>query len=247
MKDLFGENEGEKIEMRTRLYTSTKKEKTRRKTELTDIDDIDLWRRANGVYELCQCMMSKPERGKSYHILTGGNVDLLSHLLWIMLHWPKIKRLFLSCWAISAADIMLLARKLEAKEISGLEILLGDIFETKYKMEWKKLMEMYHAGVITNIYKSTIHSKVMLIEADDGTKIVVESSANCNMNPRIEQSCVTISSKLFDFYDVYLHEVLNDAEAKYTAKETMKIIQQEDAEINNDERAAILGQDPVGD
>ena len=74
MKDLFGENEGEKIEMRTRLYTSTKKEKTRRKTELTDIDDIDLWRRANGVYELCQCMMSKPERGKSYHILTGGNV-----------------------------------------------------------------------------------------------------------------------------------------------------------------------------
>ena len=94
MKDLFGENEGEKIEMRTRLYTSTKKEKTRRKTELTDIDDIDLWRRANGVYELCQCMMSKPERGKSYYILTGGNVDLLSHLLWIMLHWPKIKRLF---------------------------------------------------------------------------------------------------------------------------------------------------------
>ena len=50
MKDLFGENEGEKIEMRTRLYTSTKKEKTRRKTELTDIDDIDLWRRANGVH-----------------------------------------------------------------------------------------------------------------------------------------------------------------------------------------------------
>ncbi len=52
MKDLFGENEGEKIEMRTRLYTSTKKEKIRRKTELTDIEDIDLWRRANGVYEL---------------------------------------------------------------------------------------------------------------------------------------------------------------------------------------------------
>lgn len=247
MKDLFGENEGEKIEMRTRLYTSTKKEKTRRKTELTDIDDIDLWRRANGVYELCQCMMSKPERGKSYHILTGGNVDLLSHLLWIMLHWPKIKRLFLSCWAISAADIMLLARKLEAKEISGLEILLGEIFPSKYKQEWAKLMEMYEAGVITDIYKSTIHSKVMLIEAEDGTKLVVESSANCNMNPRIEQSCITISEKLFDFYDVYLHEVLNDAEAKYTARETMKLMNDETDKIDNDERAALLRENGVGD
>ena len=66
---------------------------------------------------------------------------------------------------------MLLARKLEAKEISGLEILLGEIFPSKYKQEWAKLMEMYDVGVITDIYKSTIHSKVMLIEAEDGTKL----------------------------------------------------------------------------
>ena len=142
---------------------------------------------------------------------------------------------------------MLLARKLEAKEISGLEILLGDIFETKYKMEWAKLMEMYNAGVITDIYKSTIHSKIMLIEAEDGTKLVVESSANCNMNPRIEQSCITISDKLFDFYDVYLHEVLYDAEAKYTARETMKLMNDETDKIDNDERAALLRENGVGD
>lgn len=245
--DLFSDAPEQQYGGRTRLYTSTKKEKTRRKTELTDIDDIDLWRRANGTYELCQCMMSKPEPGKSYHILTGGNVDLLSHLLWLMLHWKHLRRLFISCWAISAADIMLLARKLEAKEIDGLELLLGDIFPTKYKMEWQKLMEMYEAGVITTIYKSSIHSKVMLCEADDGTKIVVESSANCNMNPRIEQSCVTVSDKLFDFYDVYLHEVLNDSEAKHVSKESMKLNQIPHAEISDDERAALLREDGVGD
>ena len=142
---------------------------------------------------------------------------------------------------------MLLARKLEAKEITGLEILLGEIFPSKYKQEWEKLMEMYEAGVITDIYKSTIHSKVMLIEAEDGTKLVVESSANCNMNPRIEQSCITISDKLFDFYDVYLHEVLNDAEAKYTARETMKLMNDETDKIDNDERAALLRENGVGD
>lgn len=142
---------------------------------------------------------------------------------------------------------MLLARKLEAKEIEGLELILGEIFPSKYKQEWAKLIEMSEQGIITNIFTSTIHSKVMLCEADDGTKIVVESSANCNMNPRIEQSCVTVSDKLFDFYDVYLHEVLNDSEAKHVSKESMKLNQIPHAEISDDERAALLREDGVGD
>ena len=67
------------------------------------------------------------------------------------------------------------------------------------------------------------------------------------MNPRIEQSCITISEKLFDFYDVYLHEVLYDAEAKYTARETMKLMNDETDKIDNDERAALLRENGVGD
>ena len=126
-----------------------------------------------------------------------------------------------------------------------MELLLGDIFPSKYKMEWKKLMEMYNAGKITDIYTSAIHSKVMLILTDDGTKITIESSANCNMNPRIEQSCVTVSDELFDFYDYYLHEVLQNEEAKYVTRTAMK--QQAEhgtaSDIDNDERAALLRQD----
>ena len=237
----------EETQGRTRLYSPLKKQKERRKTALTEIEDIDLYRRVNGAFELCKCMTEKPERGKSYHILTGGNVDLLSHLMWLQLHWKKLKRLFISCWAISAADIMLLKQKLDSGEIEGLELLLGDIFPSKYKMEWAKLMEMYEEGTITTIYKSAIHSKVMLLEAENGDKIVIESSANCNMNPRIEQSCVTVSDQLFDFYDVYLHEVLNDEEARYVARECVKLKSEQDGEISDDERATLLREDGVGD
>lgn len=241
--DLFGHVEQPTYQGRTKVYSPLKKPKERRKTELTEVEDIDVWRRANGVYELCQCMIQKPERGKSYHILTGGNVDLLAHLMWLQLHWKRFKRLFLSCWAISAADILILKQKLESGEIGGLELLIGDIFPSKYKMEWAKLMEMHEAGIIKTIYKSAIHSKVMLLEAENGDKIVVESSANCNMNPRIEQSCVMLSDKLFDFYDVYLHEVLDEAEMRHVVRESVKLSNEKYDEISDDERAALLRED----
>lgn len=237
MEDLFGKNNVMK-------YSPVgKKKSVRRTTELTEIDVVDEYRRCYGVYELCKCMMDKPVAGKSYHFLTGGNVDLLAHMQWLMLHWKRLKRVFISAWAISGVDILLCQKWLEAGEIGELELLLGDIFPTKYKMEWKKLMEMYDKGIITNIFKSTIHSKVMLLEAEDGTKVVVESSANCNMNPRVEQSCVTVSDKLFDFYDVYLHEILNDEEARFVARESVKLSKDQDGEIDIDERAALEWED----
>lgn len=222
------------------------KKKSRRKTEVLGLNPVDEYRRVFGVYQLMQQMgTEKPKPGHSYHIISGGQVDLLAHLQWIFLHWSHVRRVFISAWAISSADILLCARYLEEGTVGQLELLLGDIFPSKYKMEWKKLMEMYNAGKITDIYTSAIHSKVMLILTDDGTKITVESSANCNMNPRIEQSCVTVSDELFDFYDYYLHEVLQNEEAKYVTRTTMK--QQAEhgtaTEINNDERAALLRQD----
>ena len=221
--------------------------KTRRKTALTTISTEDEWRRANGVQELNRVMTDRPTPGRSIHILTGGNVDLLAHLMWVMQFWPKVRRVFLSAWAISAVDILLCKRWLEDGSIGTLELLLGDIFPSKYKKEWEKLMEMYDAGVITNIYNSAIHSKVMLIDCDDGTKIVIESSANCNMNPRIEQSCVTVSDELFKFYDVYLHGVLEDEEARYVVRKTMQTFMETkygtEADLADDERTALLGED----
>lgn len=222
-----------------------KKVKERRTTELIEVNPIDEYRRAFGTFQLCQCMMKKPEPGHAYHILTGGNVDLLAHLQWLMLHWPKIRHVFLSCWSISSPDILLLARMLEEKKIGTLELLLGELFPKKFKMEWKKLMEMYDAGVITNIFQSTIHSKVMLVLCEDGTKIVIESSANCNMNPRVEQSCITLNDGLYDFYYSYLHGILDNEEARYVARNTMKMTNENGNETNLDavEGPTLFGKD----
>lgn len=103
-------------------------------------------------------------------------------------------------------------------------------------------MEMRDAGVVESVYKSTIHSKLILMEADDGTKIVVESSANCNMNPRIEQSCVTVSSELFDFYWSYFHDVFEEEDARVLVHEIAEEdLSNEKAEFDSIEGATLFG------
>ena len=219
--------------------------KLRRITDLTVVSAEDEMRRAYGVGELVKLMSDKPVPGKSYHIITGGAIDLICHLYWLLRHWPHMKKVLISAWAISGRDILFLEKLLKDGQIDRVELLVGDIFPTKYKMEWKKLMEIYDSGGISAVYKSTIHSKLLLMEADDGTKLVIESSANCNMNPRVEQSCVTVSEKLYDFYFTYLHEMFDEEQARRTARETLKF--PNDEYISDSERLAEVGQDDLGE
>ena len=93
----------------TEGYNGIRKKKERRAVALLEIDVVDEYRRAFGVYQLIDRMNNKPEPGKSYHILTGGKVDLLSHVMWLMLFY-KMKRLFISAWAISGNDILMLEK-----------------------------------------------------------------------------------------------------------------------------------------
>lgn len=219
--------------------------KLRRITDLTVVSAEDEMRRAYGVGELVKLMSDKPVPGKSYHIITGGAIDLICHLYWLLRHWPHMKKVLISAWAISGRDILFLEKLLNDGQIDRVELLVGDIFPTKYKMEWKKLMEIYDSGGISAVYKSTIHSKLLLMEADDGTKLVIESSANCNMNPRVEQSCVTLSEKLYDFYFTYLHEMFDEEQARRTVRETIKL--PFDEYISDSERLAEVGENDLGE
>ena len=232
-------------------YNGIRKKKQRRVTELTEIDTYDEYRRAFGVAQLMQCMSDRPVPGKSYHILTGGAVDLIAHLHWLCIHWKRMERVFISAWAISGADIMLLEKWHNEGMIGSVEILVGDIFPSKYEMEWKKILELEERGIINAVYKSTIHSKLLLMEAQDGTKLVIESSANCNMNPRVEQSCVTISEKLFDFYWVYIHDMFEEDQARAVVRAEVEEMKEEASgnearNVDIDEGITIFGEDELG-
>ena len=80
--------------------------------------------------------------------------------------------------------------------------------------------------------------------AEDDTKIVVESSANCNMNPRIEQSVVTVSDELFEFYNTYLHEMFDEEQSRRNVREILKM--ENDEYFDSDKRIADVGQNNMG-
>lgn len=184
------------------------KEKRRRTTAVTCVEEEAEARRAFGAQELIRVMKgTKPQKGKSIHIISGGNVDLICHLRWLLDHYGHFDRIFLSCWAISAPDIMLLKRWHDHGELKEIDLLVGDVYPSNYKKEWEKLEELHEEGMINNLYHSAIHSKLMLLEQTDGECIVIESSANCNMNPRVEQSCVTVSRPLYEFYRGYFADL----------------------------------------
>lgn len=179
------------------------KKQHRRTTEVIAIDSLTETRVALGCQSLIRNMSvlnCRPEPGTSIHILTKGNIDLLSHVYWVLRYWPKLKRIFISCWAISGSSILLLKKLVESKQIGELTLVVGHIYPKTYRQEWAKITELHEKGIFKNVYYDKTHSKCFLIEEEGGVKIVIEASANCNINRCKEQSIVTVSDELFDFY-----------------------------------------------
>lgn len=197
-----------------------KKKGHRRTTELVKVKETLYWRKAYGVTSLLEVMgMEPPEMGASYHIISGGNVDLLCHLQWLQLHYPRLHRVFISAWAISGADILLMEQTIKKGKVEIFDVLVGDIFPNQYKHEWAKLKQMQEAGLVRGLYSSNIHSKFIMATDGEGMWAVCESSANCNMNPRIEQTVMTFDRALYEFYDKYYHNLFIQEDIITTAKE----------------------------
>lgn len=199
-----------------------KRTKLRRTTALTEIEIEDEYRFAYGVVQLMQEMNHFPEVGKSYHFLSGGKIDMLCHLQWLFIHKKRLKHIFISAWSISGRDLMMIDKWHKQGKVGAFDIIVSDVYPTRFLEEWKLIGDMQSRGVIANVWSSIIHAKVLLVECDDGTKVVVEGSANCHMNPRIEQSVVTVSERLFDFYHVYFTEFLEEDQIKKAAKVVTK-------------------------
>ena len=213
------------------------------RTRLIEITDEALVRRIDGMHQLLQFRDTPPSEGKSYHILTNGNIDLLSVVMWLMTFWQEVDNLFLSAWTISYNDLLYVRDKIGEGSISKFSLILGDVFKSRYKTEWKEVLKMLEEGKIGNVYLSKIHSKIVLFQSSDGKKVVVESSANCNMNPRMEQHTVTVSSELYEFYLAHFEEKILEEETLNCARNVVKLMNDGQTDITSAERASLFWED----
>lgn len=155
-------------------------------------------RRANSEGVLAEILPATIADGESWHVISHGDIDSLSYLAHFIRHVEFFDYVAISTWCMASADLDQIECWIEDGRIETLALYVGEIFPSQYGDEFARAVEMstrygFRLVVARN------HSKIMLASGG-GEHLVMESSANVNTNPRIEQTAVHASSELFDFY-----------------------------------------------
>lgn len=142
------------------------------------------------------------EQGVSYHCISFGDVDALTYMR-VVVKQQRIKYALISSWCIASEDIREVREWLERGYIGRCDFYVGEIFKASYYQQYEELQDLCKTlGGRVAICRN--HSKVMVL-IGERFDVVIESSANVNTNPRIEQGVITVDTELAhwykDFYD----------------------------------------------
>jgi len=157
-------------------------------------------RRANAEATLAEILPARVANGDSWHVASRGDIDSLSYLRHILAGVPHLDHVLMSTWCIAKNDLTEIGAWLETGRIEQFDLYAGEIFPGSYGDEYEQMLNMCEAyGARMIVAKN--HSKVTLASniADD-YYITIESSANVNTNPRIEQSAIHCNRELHAFY-----------------------------------------------
>lgn len=190
-----------------------KPEKTRdshrRKTECIVTSDKYLFRRGFSEARILEAMkLEKFEDGQSWHFITAGDVDSLSFLKVVLLHNPHLDYLLCSTWVLAAEDILQIREWITTGVIDRMDIYVGEIFPTSYRVEYRMLKELMNELQCGRVAVFRNHSKIYA-GTGDNFAFAIESSANINTNPRTEQGVITINRDLYQFYKDYFDKIIS--------------------------------------
>jgi hypothetical protein len=177
-------------------------------------------RRANAEKHLCEILPPVFDLGESWHVISRGDIDALSYLRFALGHVTHFDHVLLSTWCIAKPDMEEIAQWLDTGRIDQLHMCAGEIFPSQYGDEYEyahKLIELY--GAKLTIAKN--HSKVTLAaNAAQNYFLTIESSANVNTNPRIEQTTITNDAELYAFYLDFYSQIKSIDKGQHHARST---------------------------
>ena len=198
--DIFAEAEAQLLSDQKAHAQDIKARAIVRKTSRIEI------RRANCEKTLHEILPAKLEMGMSYHVISQGDVDSLSYLIHIVKQ-RTLDALLLSTWCMANPDLEWLRDQIENVRIGSIDFALGEIFPSQYPDEYEAVAQMERDGMCT-MKIARNHAKVMAgCHEASGFYFVIESSANVNTNPRIEQTAIHFSRELFDHYVGFYAEI----------------------------------------
>lgn len=137
------------------------------------------------------------EQGVSYHCISFGDVDSLTYMR-VIVKQQRIKYALLSTWCCASEDIAEIRSWIESGYIGRCDFYIGEIFKASYYKQYQELISLCR-DLGGRVCMARNHSKVMALFGER-FDAVIESSANVNHNPRIEQAVITIDSELAHWY-----------------------------------------------
>lgn len=171
-------------------------------------------RRAKCEAALQEILPSKLEMGTSYHVISHGDVDSLSYLMHIVKNTP-LDAVLISTWCMAMPDLEWLREQVETWRVGKIDFVLGEIFPASYPDEYDACKQI-EADELGSFRIAKNHAKIILgSHAESGLHFAIESSANLNTNPRIEQTAIHLDKTLHDFYADFFAGIKSIDGAKY--------------------------------
>jgi hypothetical protein len=149
--------------------------------------------------------------GHSYHIISAGDVDAVSFLTLLIERYGPFDEFYGSTWTMSRQDCELLDKYITDGLIRNISFFTGEYFAKRETSVYATLLQVIekHKGRL-RMFKN--HCKLLLVQNTERQFwAVAEGSANFTTNPRTEQTTVTPSRELYDFYKKWFEELLINA------------------------------------
>lgn len=146
------------------------------------------------------------EQGVSYHCISFGDVDSLTYMRTIVKQ-QKIKYALVSTWCMASEDIAEIKSWIERGYIGRCDFYIGEIFKASYYKQYEELAALCKE-LGGRVCMARNHSKVMVLFGEKFSA-VVESSANVNTNPRIENTVITVDSELARWYKEFFDRIIS--------------------------------------
>jgi hypothetical protein len=150
--------------------------------------------------------------GHSYHFISAGDIDAVSYLTMLIEKCGPFDEFYGSTWTMSRQDCELLDRYLSDKLIKSITFFTGEYFAKRETSVYASLLQVInrHGGRI-KMFKN--HCKILAVHNQAAEFwAVAEGSANFTTNPRSEQTTITLSRELFEFYKYWFEDLLHNAE-----------------------------------
>lgn len=149
--------------------------------------------------------LERPKCDVSYHFITGGEIDQITWISAAMRYVGRLDRLVLTTWKISSDGCRDIKNLVMDDKVSSLALFVGDRVDSAQREIFRAVAEFTDRF---RFYAFPVHAKIIagISEAEDFA-FVVESSANCSINKRIEQACFTVSRHAYTFFNDYFSEL----------------------------------------